>query len=142
MEAIVRELCARVPRAIGAVLCDFEGESVVCALGSERAPPEAEARAKDHVPKTMSLTMPVAEFLVRLAAAEPCALLRMFQQSSSKGGVGQLAMLEMRYEEVEMLVQCLPNDFYVVLVLRRPAITAEARNALSRASKDLAPLVT
>jgi hypothetical protein len=135
---IVQALCARTPAAIGAVLCDFEGETVVSALGSERAPPEAEARARDHVPSALSLTMPVSEFLVRLAAAEPCALLRLFGDISRGKGAGELAILELRYAEVEMLIQRLPNDFYLVLLLRRPAVTALARQRVTEAGALLA----
>jgi hypothetical protein len=142
LEAIVSDLCARLPCAIGAVLCDFEGEAVCCALGSADAPAEAEKRAREHVPRTLELTMPVAEFLIRLAGAEPCGLLRMFEASSEKHGTGHLCSLEMRYGEVEMLVKKLPNDFYLVLVLRRPAISAEARRLVVEAGARLAEYVS
>lgn len=75
LEALLEALCDRLPSAIGAVLCDFEGESVVAALGAAPVPPDAEARAREHVPRALALTMPVKEFLIRLAGAEPCALL-------------------------------------------------------------------
>lgn len=133
LDEIVRDLCVRVPRAIGAILCDFEGESVVCALGDAHAPPEAEDRAREHVPRAMSLPMPAREFLMRLAGAEPCALVHLFEESARKCGAGGLASLEFRYREIEMLIHRLPNDFYLVMLLRRPAITAAARRHLATA---------
>lgn len=141
LEDPLEALCAAVPEAIGAVLCDYEGETVVNALGSAAPPAEAEARASDHVPKNLPLTMPVAEFLVRLAGAEPCALLRQFVVGNRAGAGGQLRSFSTVYEQVEMLVHCLPEDFYVVLVVRRPAIEGRARFHLAQAAEILAPHV-
>jgi hypothetical protein len=133
LESIVRALCADLPRAIGVVLCDWEGEAVVCAVGSAEPPEEAEARVKEHVPQKMALNMPIAEFLIRLAGAEPCGLLRSFEASGSKTGAGGLEAIEVRYESVEMIVHRLPNEFYLMVLLRRPAITAEARRKVGDA---------
>lgn len=132
------DLCQAVPSAIGAVLCDFEGETVVSALGPAAPPKEAELRAKEHVPRALALTMPVGEFLVRLVGAEPCALLRLFGDGGRVRGAGELAALEVQYEEVELLIRRLPNDFYLVLVLRRPAVRGTARWHLGRIATALA----
>jgi hypothetical protein len=137
LAGIVRDLCANVPRAIGAVLCDFEGEAVVCALGPQGAPAEAERRAKEHVPHRMELNMPIGEFLIRLAGAEPCGLLRMFEDAGRRRGIGILEAIEIRYQEVEMIIRKLPNDFYLMLLLRTPAVTAEARRSVSEATDRL-----
>lgn len=142
MNAIIERLCRQVPRAIGAILCDYEGEAIACALGAAPAPDEAQLRAKEHVPKAIELTMPVNEFLIRLAGAEPCGLIRSFGQTAQKSGAGDLASLEIRYREVEMLVESLPNECYLVLVLRRPVITAEARRIMSEASRLLSSQVS
>lgn len=137
IQAIIQELCTKVPAAIGAIVCDFEGEAVVCARGRAAAPVEAAARAREHVPRAIELTMPIEEFLMRLAGAEPCGLIRMFEASGLRRGLGALATLEIRYSNVEMLVHKLPNDFYLMLLLRRPAVTAEARRFVSEASDRL-----
>ena len=131
-------LCGAVPKAIGAVLCDFEGETVVSALGRAPPPPEAAARAKDHVPKALALTMPVGEFLVRLGGAEPCALLPLFGDRGRARGAGELRTLVLRYAAIELLIQRLPNDFYLVLVLARPAVRALAERHLLAAAAQLA----
>lgn len=141
LEGPLRALCAAVPEAIGAVLCDFEGETVVTVLGGAEPPVEAQARAQEHVPKTLALTMPVAEFLMRLAAAEPCAPLRAFDARTRALGFGGVASLGARYAEVEVLTECLPEDFYVVLVVRRPSLSMRARHHLRRAAVALAPEV-
>lgn len=141
LQEIVDDLAAQVPGSIGAVLCDFEGETVVLARGDANAPDEAEDMARDHLPKAMALTMPVQEFLLRLGGAEPCGLLRMFGELGAKGGAGQLTHLELRYETVDLLVDRLPNDFYLVLVLRRPAVSGVARHAARIAARLLSPHV-
>jgi len=141
LERILEALCAKVPEAIGAVLCDFEGETVVTALGRAEPPVEAAARAAEHVPKNLALTMPVAQFLVRLAGAEPCAPLRLFSETCLRHRVGELGALEAQYATVELLVERLPEDFYVVVVLRRPALPGRARYHLRRAAVALAPHV-
>lgn len=138
MDVILQELCAGVPGCIGAVMCDFEGETVVTALGKTSVPEEAEEKAREHVPKQMALDMPVAEFLIRLAGAEPCALLSMLAQRNQKYGAGALGRLELRYEQVELFVDRLPEDFYVVLVVRSPGLPALARRHLAHARIELA----
>lgn len=136
---ILEALCQQVPEAIGAVLCDFEGETVVTALGRAAPPHDAIVRAQEHVPKAMALSMPVAEFLVRLAGAEPCALLRQFADVGVRRQAGGLRTLEMQYREVQTFACRLPEEFYVVLVTRRPALSGRARACVSRAAAALAP---
>ncbi|MCK6550673.1 hypothetical protein L6R52_32850 [Myxococcota bacterium] len=142
LESLLGSLCDQLPAAIGAVLCDFEGESVVAALGAAPVPPEAEARAREHVPRAMALTMPVGEFLMRLAGAEPCALLRLFGAPGEQHGSGAIEWIELRYEAIDMLVRRLPSDFYLVVVLRRPAVIAEAKRAMAAVSPALAEHVS
>ncbi len=137
LQEIVDRLVAALPEAIGAVLCDFEGETVVTALGAARAPHDAESYAREHLPRSMAVAMPVQEFLVRLAGAEPCALLRMFQAQNEAHGSGALAMLELRYKDVDMIVDRLPNDFYFVALLRRPTILGAARRHVRAAADAL-----
>ena len=138
LEAIVRDLCARVPRAIGAIVCDWEGEAIACALGRIGVGKEAEERAKEHVPRAISLTMPVPEFLVRLAAAEPAGLLRMFGQTGERFGTGGLTSMEVAYRDIAILIDRLPNDFYLMMLLRRPAVTSTAKHYMDEASRLLA----
>ena len=138
LERVIQNLTDRVPRAIGAVLCDYEGETVLTALGSTPAPEGARRRALEHVPKALKLSMEVGEFLVRLAGAESCGLLRHFDEGGRRFGAGALFSVEMRYSDIELLVHMLPNDYYLVLLLRRPAAIAEARRHVEVASQRLA----
>lgn len=137
LQAPLVALCRGVPDAIGAVLCDYEGETVASALGPAPAPAAAAARAREHVPRALALSMPVAEFLVRLAGAEPCALLNLFDGSIRKHGGGFLRAMHFRYSEVELLVRRLPEEFYVVLVVRRPSESGSARRKLEDAARTL-----
>lgn len=141
LDAVLEKLVGEVPEAIGAIICDYEGETVVTALGPAAPPEEAERRAMEHVPRAMALTMPVSEFLMRLAGAEPCGLLRTFDRQAKKRGGGRIKSLFMRYEAVEVMVDQLPNDYYLVLVLRRPALAGHARYHLADARDVLAPYV-
>ena len=141
LEAELRTLCAVTPDVIGAVLCDFEGESVAAAMGVAAVPEAAHALAADHVPRTMRLEMPVEAFLLRLGAAELCAFLRSVDASSKTTG-GAAVQLHLHYENVSLLVHGLPNEFYLVLVVRRPAPTAVLNRALGRAAARISPEVS
>lgn len=137
LEEILERLMQEVPQAIGAVVCDFEGEAVIALLGAAEPPLEATAKALEHVPRQMSLDMPIGQFLLRLAGAEPCALLRMIDQHGRLRGAGTVRSLDVCYEKVEILVDPLPSDYYVVLVLRRPALASHARFHLRDATRRL-----
>ena len=141
LDCIVGDLCRSVPHSIGAVLCDFDGETVVSALGSAPIPAAAEVRAREQMPRSLASSIAPRELLMRIGGAEPCALLRLFGEAGPSRGAGDLMDLEMRYDEVEMLVRRLPNEYYLVLVLRRPAITARARREVRRAGDLLEPHV-
>ncbi len=141
LESELERLIAAVPEAIGAIVCDFEGETVVVALGSASLPREAEARALEHVPRRISLEMPVAEFLMRLGGAEPCAILRIAEDAGRRRGGGGIRSLHARYRAVEVLVDPLPEGYYLVLVLRRPALASHARFRLQDASQRLSEYV-
>lgn len=122
MEQVLKALCARVPAAIGAVVCDDEGETVVSVLGRAPPPEAAEQRARDHVPRSMALHMPVGEFLVRLVGAEVCAVLRAVDHRSRAKAAGAVFGMHIAYREVDLLLSTLPDDYYVVVVLRRPVV--------------------
>lgn len=130
-------VCDRVPQVIGAVLCDQQGESIVSALGSADVPPMARQRAKDHVPTNMGLNMPVSEFLVRLAGAEPCALMRQLQMAQIERGAGALDGYVARYADVDVVVEQLPEDLYLFVALRRPVTLGHVRFYTQQAARDL-----
>lgn len=138
MEAALRDLCARIPSAIGAVVCDDEGETVVCSLGPAAPPAEAEREAREHVPRSIALHMPVGEFLVRLVGAELCAILRAFEVASRDKTAGAVDAVQLSYREIDLLLHPLPEDYYLVTVLRRPVVLGAARHLVERAARAVA----
>ncbi len=120
IEEALERLCSSVPWAVGAVVCDDEGETVISRLGRAKPPEEAESQARDHVPKSMALSMPVGDFLVRLAGAELCAVLRRVEHVTRTKGTGSANLLHLRYRNVDVAIATLPEDYYVVAILRRP----------------------
>ena len=141
LQDVVQGVCDQIPEAIGVVLCDQQGETIVSALGNSDVPPDAQSRAKEHVPSRMGLNMPVNEFLVRLAGAEPCALLRQIQAAQNERGAGTLDAYVARYAEVDLIVEQLPEDLYLFVALRRPASVGVARRFTQAAAKRLEALV-
>ena len=141
LEEVVRSLCLDLPDAIGAIVCDHEGESVVHAYGASPPPIEAEAEARARMPRDFQSQLGAREFLLRLAGAEPCAVLRLIEQGGLRQGAGALSSLELRFAAVEMLIRRLPEEFYVMLALKRPTLKARARMRLDSAARDLARLI-
>lgn len=138
MQAVLDAFCAETPEAIGAVVCDDEGETVVSALGSAKPPPAAEARAREHVPRSMTLHMPVGEFLVRLAGAEICAVLRALERAGRAKAAGGPEDVHVAYREVELLSRTLPEDYYFVVVLREPRVVGTIRRRMDATARALA----
>lgn len=118
LETAVEE-AASIPGAFGAVLCDFEGESVVARLGTTPLSESVEAEARKHVPNALKTQFSIGEYLLRLAGAEPCALLMTVGRRLNNGAAGRLNTLEIGYENVSLVVLTLPEDFYLVIVLDR-----------------------
>jgi hypothetical protein len=138
LDRVLAELC-RTEGVVGGVLCDDEGETVVSAQGTAELPPQAHARAADHVPRSLPLSVPVPEFLLRLGSAETCGLLRSFQRTGRDKLAGALRTLQVRYAALDVLVHTLPQDFYLVLVVRRPTLLSTVAAKLQDASRQLAP---
>ena len=107
------------------------------ALGSGEVPPTARERATDHVPDRMEINMPVNEFLVRLAGAEPCAIIRQLQAAQNERGAGTLDAYVARYAEIDLIVEQLPEDLYLFVALRRPATVGLARYHTRKAARAL-----
>src|SRR5688572_29004589 len=138
LEGVVEALCTRLPEAIGAILCDSEGEAVVHAIGAADPPDGAERNAESRIPRSFIDSMSLREFLLRVSGAEPCPLLQMFRERSEARGFGPIAGLDLSFGAIELLVRCLPDDYYLMLALRRPTIRARAVVALDQARAELA----
>ncbi|MGF1509585.1 MAG: hypothetical protein ACFB9M_08810 [Myxococcota bacterium] len=136
LKGALAELC-RTQGVVGGVVCDDAGETVVSALGVAELPERARENASEHVPRRLPLSIPVSEFLLRLGSAEVCGLLRRLQTASGKRGVGSLTTIQLRYGEVDLLVRTLPQDFYLVVVVRRPTLLSVVAERLHRAGAKL-----
>lgn len=141
LSAVVERLCAEVPEAIGAIVCDYEGEAVVWAFGRGELPSGAERNARSRIPQSLELQMSLTEFLLRITGAEPCGLLRIFGEKSTARGLGTIRSLDLRFESIDLLVRPLPEDYYVMLAVRRPAIRAAAGARLDTAERVLTSLI-
>jgi hypothetical protein len=131
-------LCAELPDALGAVLCDYDGERVVSADGAAEIPEAALAAAARHVPRTLDAPDERRRFLLSIAGAEPCGPLAALGAVAERSGVGALSELGWTFRDVAVLVATLPDDYYLVLALRRPTVIAPAWRALRAAARDLA----
>jgi hypothetical protein len=123
LELILRQLCAAVPRAIGVVLADDDGESIVTVRGSAELPRGAREEAARHIPRALLATTDVEQLALRLAGAEPSAVLRLI-------GPGRFTAYEVRHREVDVLVERVDDELYVVLFVLRPALRAQVRPVL------------
>lgn len=141
LDAVVRQLCDRLPEAIGAVLCDFDGEAVVSAVGHAPAPQGAEVLARARIPRALASEVSLTDFLMRVSGAEPSAFLRAFDEQTRTRGLGPLEAVDLRFDEVDVLVRRLPEDYYVMLALRRPSRPSAARQEIEEARRSLAALI-
>lgn len=134
------EEAAAIPGALGAVLCDFEGEAVLTRVGTSSWPPALLQEATEHIPEQLPGALSGPEFVLRLAAAEPCALLALFGRGARRAGAGELGTLELSFRRVFLVVERLPEDYYLVIVLDRRAAQGlgRARVVASRLRPRLA----
>jgi hypothetical protein len=65
----------------------------------------------------------------------------MFGEKSELRGGGALVGFDLRFTEVDVLVRRLPEDYYVMLALRRPSSSAVARARLEEAHAELARMI-
>lgn len=126
--------------ALGAVLCDFEGEAVLTCVGGTPLSDAVATEAMRHVPEALPAHHSPEEFLLRLCGAEPCALLALFARTATATGAGTVAGYELRFETVGVVVVCLPEDYYltVVLDLAVPGTLVEARRVAQAVRPRLA----
>src|SRR5262245_18853795 len=141
LEEIVRSLLAELPEAIGAIVCDGEGEAVVSVLGASPPPPGAEEQARSRIPSKLAPAMSLSEFLLRVGGAEPCGLIAQLEECGTTRRVGALDGFDLRFSELDVLVRRLPEQYYVMLALRRPSARALAGARLETARARLAALI-
>lgn len=135
-QRIVADLCQSVPSAIGAVLCDLDGEQIAGAEGAAPLPARALERAQSQLPQTLRDTQPERQLVLRLATADVIRWVHGLAAVAPSSG--KVLAIELRYGSAEILIQTLPEDHYLVLVLARPCVTALARHHLDAAGRTLA----
>ncbi len=132
------EQLGAVAGSFGAVLCDFEGEAIAVRLGPAPLPEGSERRLERHVPRSLGSGPSAGTFLLRLAGAEPCALLALFEGPRARFGAGPLLGLDLEFREAGVLARRLPEDHYVALFLGPTADRARARRVLEQVVPVLA----
>jgi hypothetical protein len=137
LTSILKDICTAIPETIGVIMCDQEGEKVVGVGGTATLPQGATDRARSQLPASMQSEISSRDFVLRIVGAEPCALLRLLDERGQTSGAGRVDGFDLRYSELDLLVQRLPDDYYVVLALRRPSVIAVARDALNRAAQTI-----
>ncbi len=137
LEAILTALCAELPDALGIVLADADGESIVTVRGPAPLPSGTEAEVRRHLPRALESTIALDVFALRLAGAEPSPVLRALAERARSAGAGPLVAYEVRYRAVEVLVSAVDEELYVALFLRRPAQLDRARARLRHARASL-----
>ncbi len=135
-EAVLADLCDN-PDVIGAVLCDDEGEMVATSRGRAELPPGAAEQAARHMPNAFSVDVPTPDFLLRLGSAETCGPLRLMQRIAKRGAAGDVQTVDLRYAELDVLLHALPEDFYIVVFVRRPNLLAGLWARLAAAGRML-----
>lgn len=119
-DEILRALIDAVPGARGAVFCDSMGESVNSVGASGRSDP---ARLND--------------FDLRVAGAQLATPIDLALRRSA-GNLGKIAEFQISGPHETLLVQVLPEGFYVVLCLEPGALVARGRFELGRTAERLA----
>lgn len=135
-EAVLAGLCEN-SDVVGAVLCDDEGEMVATCRGPAELPPGAAEHANRHMPTTFSSDVPAPDFLLRLASAETCGPLRLMQRIAKAAAAGEVRTVDLRYAQLDVLLHALPEDFYLVVFVRRPNLLAGLRARLVSAGRSL-----
>lgn len=125
---------AEVQGVLGAILCDGEGEAVLTRVGPSPLSPPMEREARSHVPDSLHSEEALVDFLLRLAGAEPSALLASLRARTVAGGGGELEGLEIGFRAVRVVVVELGKEYYLVTVLDRASARgfAEARRMAER----------
>ncbi len=133
-QALLDELVLQVPM-IGAVVGDFEGETVVAALGEQQLSASVLASANSHIPQQMSLSMSPAMFLLRLAGAESSALLHQLREIHASQDGGAVRNVEWNYCQLRYVFALMPEDYWILVV--QPSSTPAG--ALRWRLRSLAP---
>lgn len=124
---------AHLPGVFGAVLCDHEGEAVIARFGPEPLPEAALHHVASQVPKAVREDAASSDYLLRLAGAEPCAMLALMQQRSERAEAGAIEGVEIGYRRVRVALLRLPEDYYLAVFARAGAVSpAWVRRVLDR----------
>lgn len=119
-DAVLAELVSRVPGARGAVFCDGFGESVTAIGASGRASPST-----------------LNDFELRIAGAQLATPLELMALHA-RPNIGTVRELTIHGAAETILLQTLPDEYYLVLCIEPGALTARARRELRRTAVTVA----
>ena len=125
MEPILQELCDRFPQALGAAVCDSEGESLGSALGSAEFPQQSleliESALPLHYDRASWTEQETKMFALRQWAAEPSRSAGLLRRAYEFAGESHgLDIFSIRSEALDLAVGVMEEHMYLVLVLVRP----------------------
>lgn len=111
---LLTNLMVDVPEAVGAIFLDEEGETV------------------DFV------TRHGEPFDLKVEGAVQGLFTRQIESTSTYAGIGSLEYFVIEGTELATLTHVLPDDYYVVLVVRKPVVRARAQHHLRETAKMIA----
>lgn len=93
----------------------------------------------DETGETVDLTFTdVKPFQMKIAGAYVGIYLRQLAVMLSRADLGATEMLHIEKDDIHMYATPLPEGYYLVLVQRRPALVARARETLLKAREEIA----
>ena len=142
MEPILQELCDRFPQALGAAVCDSDGESLASVLGSARFPQDSllliESALPLHYDRASWTEENTKMFALRQWAAEPSRSTGVLHRAYEFAGESQgLDVFSIRSETLDLVVGVMEEHMYLVLVLLRPNLSGLVCRALDESKRRL-----
>jgi len=142
MQEILQKLCERFPAALGAAVCDSEGESIDIALGSGHFPEASLKRVESSFPLQYNRASWTEEktrmFALRQWAAEPSRSTGLVNRAYEFAGDFQiLDIFSIRSQALDLVVGVMEDHMYLVLVLARPNLNALAQRAVRESKEQL-----
>jgi hypothetical protein len=142
MEKLLEDLCQCCPAALGAAVCDSEGESLALALGSADFPSSSLQLIDARLPRQFDRqSWPENDtklFTLRQWAAEPSRSTGRLRQAWKSGAEHAcLTAFCLRFRHIDLAMATLEDHMYLVLVLRRPNLLSLSRREVMRTAHAL-----
>jgi len=146
MQKALEQLCELVPEALGAAVCDADGESLALAIGAADFPECGWELIRTAMPRQFAEEHrsldESKQFVLRQWAAEPSRSSGILNRAHLTAGASEPSQFSLRFDEFELLVHVMVEQMYVVLVVRRPCVTPIAARYLAMAGARLGAMLT